>query len=156
VKLPTVQTAAEVAAATAKAVASGTGVQSKFFCQICKVSATNQLQLDTHLNGTKHKLQAQRRGMPASQPAACGAEATAAVSNSSSNGATGVTTEPPAKRAHTDYSIYRTPSGKYYCLACNLTLNSESQFAQHWESKKHKIEVYRKKNTMSEAYGSTF
>lgn len=37
-----------------------------------------------------------------------------------------------------DLSIYRTPSGQYYCSACNLSLNSESQFTQHCDSKKHK------------------
>ena len=31
----------------------------------------------------------------------------------------------------TDYSAFRTPSGQYYCAACNLSLNSDSQFGQH-------------------------
>ena len=38
----------------------------------------------------------------------------------------------------TDYSAFRTPSGQYYCAACNLSLNSDSQFGQHQTSKKHK------------------
>lgn len=67
----------------------------------------------------------------------------------------------PATPGPIDYSIYRTPSGRdsfsnvrtitrqiaqqtvsfagqYYCAPCNLSLNSESTFAQHVESKKHK------------------
>ena len=47
-----------------------------------------------------------------------------------------------------DLSIYRTPSGQYYCSACNLSLNSESQFTQHCDSKKHK-------RTMAGAGGGT-
>ncbi len=42
------------------------------------------------------------------------------------------------KRPKRDFSMYRTPSGKYYCSCCNITLNSEVQFAQHMDSKKHK------------------
>lgn len=37
-----------------------------------------------------------------------------------------------------DLSIYRTPSGKYYCQPCDVTVNSQAQFLQHSESKKHK------------------
>ncbi|KAK6640456.1 hypothetical protein RUM44_012150 [Polyplax serrata] len=40
-----------------------------------------------------------------------------------------------------DLSIYRTPSGKYYCRSCNLTVNSQAQFIQHTESRKHKHRV---------------
>lgn len=35
------------------------------------------------------------------------------------------------------FSVYRTPSGKYYCQICNLTLNSEAQFKTHLGSKNH-------------------
>lgn len=36
-----------------------------------------------------------------------------------------------------DNSIYRTPSGSYYCKACNITLTNEIMFNQHLDSKKH-------------------
>ena len=51
------------------------------------------------------------------------------------------------KRPKRDFSMYRTPSGKYYCSCCNLTLNSEVQFAQHMESKKHKSNQAAKRST---------
>lgn len=38
-----------------------------------------------------------------------------------------------------DYSIYRTPSGQFYCALCNLCVNSEQQFVQHIASRKHKL-----------------
>lgn len=49
---------------------------------------------------------------------------------------------PPPKR---DFSMYRTPSGKYYCASCNMTLNNETHFASHLEGKKHKAFVSAKK-----------
>ena len=36
----------------------------RFYCQICGVSATCQVQLDTHMTGSRHKLQAKRLGLP--------------------------------------------------------------------------------------------
>lgn len=34
-------------------------------------------------------------------------------------------------------TVYRTPSGDFYCPTCNLTLNSEDQFKTHLKSKGH-------------------
>ena len=36
-----------------------------------------------------------------------------------------------------DNSIYRTPSGSFYCKPCNVTLATEVLFNQHLDSKKH-------------------
>lgn len=44
-------------------------------------------------------------------------------------------TSDPAKK---DLSQFRTPSGQFYCPTCNVSLNSENQFLQHLESKKHR------------------
>ena len=38
-----------------------------------------------------------------------------------------------------NFSLYRTPSGKYYCHLCNLSLQSELHLAQHFDSKRHKF-----------------
>ncbi|XP_037076168.1 uncharacterized protein LOC119097220 [Pollicipes pollicipes] len=75
-----------------------------------------------------------------------------AVGEQAAQDETTSTTEPPAKRPHKDFSIYKTPSGKFYCLPCNLTMNSETQFAQHFESKKHKSEVAKQRSTVRSAY----
>ena len=40
---------------------------------------------------------------------------------------------------HHNLSMYRTPSGMFYCHACNITLQSEVHFAQHLDSKRHKM-----------------
>ncbi|KAI0224902.1 hypothetical protein LSAT2_024117 [Lamellibrachia satsuma] len=61
----------------------------------------------------------------------------------------------PAKKPCLDFSMYRTPSGKYYCSACNMTLNSDLQFAQHIESKKHKSSGSLLQNTDGDASSTT-
>ena len=44
----------------------------------------------------------------------------------------------PRPRGVVDYTNFRTPSGKFYCPMCNVTLNTESHFAQHCQSKQHR------------------
>ncbi|XP_043785951.1 zinc finger protein 346-like isoform X1 [Apis laboriosa] len=88
-------------------------------CDLCGVSANRQDQLETHKRGARHLRMLRLNGLPVPEPAT---ESEAI----------------PATPGPIDYSIYRTPSGQYYCAPCNLSLNSESTFAQHVESKKHK------------------
>lgn len=88
-------------------------------CDLCGVSANRQDQLETHKRGARHLRMLRLNGLPVPEPV-------------SENDAT------PSTPGPIDYSIYRTPSGQYYCAPCNLSLNSESTFAQHVESKKHK------------------
>lgn len=40
--------------------------------------------------------------------------------------------------ANADATMTFRFAGQYYCAPCNLSLNSETTFAQHVESKKHK------------------
>nr|KAF7416544.1 hypothetical protein H0235_011075 [Vespula pensylvanica] len=88
-------------------------------CDLCGVSANRQDQLETHKRGARHMRMLRLNGLPIPELLSENENA------SSSSGPI-------------DYSIYRTPSGQYYCAPCNLSLNSESTFAQHVESKKHK------------------
>ena len=37
-----------------------------------------------------------------------------------------------------EFRDFRTPSGKFYCPLCDVTLNTESHMAQHAQSKIHK------------------
>ena len=43
-----------------------------------------------------------------------------------------------------DYSVFRTPSGQYYCQVCDLSVTSEVTLAQHFASKRHIKSVKRK------------
>lgn len=97
-------------------------VLGPFFCNLCQVSATSQMQLDLHLNGKSHRKAIKRAEL---------APIIGAVQK----------LNPPLKNGAclgVDFSSFRTPSGQYYCAPCNISLNSESQFAQHSASKKHK------------------
>nr|XP_022903709.1 zinc finger matrin-type protein 3-like [Onthophagus taurus] len=94
-------------------------------CSICNVSVTSQPQLEMHLQGQKHmkKLKSLANGI--------------------------VTAGPEVATGHLPHieviptnpedilSAYRTPSGQFYCKTCNISLNSEVQFTQHLNSKKH-------------------
>ncbi|XP_076254556.1 zinc finger matrin-type protein 3-like isoform X3 [Rhynchophorus ferrugineus] len=57
-----------------------------------------------------------------------------------------VCTVPSFSDKDLNLSIYRTPSGDYYCPTCNLISNSEGQFIQHWNSKNHAKKAAQRKN----------
>jgi matrin type zinc finger protein 3 len=97
-------------------VSASTSGSSPFFCDICCVNATSQPQLDTHLQGKVHRSKVERsKTFPASKQ---------------------IEKESFVKKDN--FSIYRTPSGQFYCSTCNVCVNTESQFGQHLESRKHK------------------
>lgn len=45
-----------------------------------------------------------------------------------------------------DLSVFRTPSGFFYCKLCNMTVNSEIQFKQHLNSKNHAKKLSQNNN----------
>lgn len=91
-------------------------------CDLCGVSANREDQLETHKRGARHLRMLKLNGLP--------------VPENVQEAQVTPTTDGPI-----DYSIYRTPSGQYYCAPCNLSLNSEITFAQHIESKKHRSQI---------------
>lgn len=93
-------------------------------CYICNVYVTSEQQMVIHKNGAKHKKKMKALDVPSKVE----------VPTSS----TILSTLTSASACKTDLSVFRTPSGFYYCNPCNLTLNSEVQFKQHLDSKKHK------------------
>lgn len=44
-----------------------------------------------------------------------------------------------------EFRDYRTPSGKFYCPLCDVTLNTESHMVQHAQSKPHKQKSLNKR-----------
>jgi hypothetical protein len=95
---------------------TSTSGSSPFFCDICCVNATSQPQFDTHLQGKVHRSKVERsKTFPATKQ---------------------IEKESFVKKEN--FSIYRTPSGQFYCSSCNVCVNTESQFGQHLESRKHK------------------
>ncbi|XP_018561543.1 zinc finger matrin-type protein 4-like [Anoplophora glabripennis] len=112
---------ATVTTVTATSVSSS---KSKFHCEICNVAATCQEQIEMHYKGQKHQKKMRQLGLtPANfftnvQPQKSDAEVAKPLDN-------------------INLSVYRTPSGDFYCPSCNLTLNSEPQFKIHLRSKGH-------------------
>ncbi|CAG5092174.1 Similar to znf346: Zinc finger protein 346 (Xenopus laevis) [Cotesia congregata] len=87
-------------------------------CDLCGVSANRLEQLETHRRGARHLKMMRMSGL--------------------------APPESMQEPATIDYSIYRTPSGSYYCAPCNKSFTSENSFGQHVESKKHKNQVNTK------------
>ena len=126
----------------------------KFYCDVCKVGATSRQQLDMHLQGKNHKKNLTKkqpsiiplpppRKTPTtpteSRPPAgvpCG-PSPMTLTPAMVTGAI-VRAKLTADADRRDYSVFRTPSGQYYCSPCNMSLNSEVQFVQHTESKRHR------------------
>jgi len=92
----------------------------QFVCELCNVNAVSQIQLDSHLQGKPHRIKMEKLKKL----------------SMSLDDANATPLAPGAKKDN--YSIYRTPSGQYYCSLCNIAVDSEHQFGQHLESKKHK------------------
>ncbi|KAF2892528.1 hypothetical protein ILUMI_13643 [Ignelater luminosus] len=99
---------------------------NSLYCEICCVNVTSDQQMTVHLNGQKHKKKVQQQANDRINDSPQGNPENNILSTLSSN--------VPSD----DLSVYRTPSGYYYCNPCNLTLNSEIQFNQHLGSKKHR------------------
>ena len=125
---------------------------NKLYCDLCKVGAPNQPQMDMHLNGKNHKNKMKKSmgGLANNDLEAISKrvklkEDLLSVMNLNKP-------RPPETsfKKKNDYSAFRTPSGRiimshgyiiicktlfysgqYYCSPCNVSLNSESQFGQH-------------------------
>ena len=112
----------------------------KYCCNVCGVVATSQAQLDMHLSGRNHKARCAKFGIQTfDQPVIPSTGPTTKAENE--------TKSKPKK----DYSIYRTPSGQYYCALCNMCVNSEQTFVQHIASRKHKLKESSAKGKKSKS-----
>ncbi|KAL0267146.1 UNVERIFIED_CONTAM: hypothetical protein PYX00_009496 [Menopon gallinae] len=99
----------------------------KFFCDICQVPCPSQITFNDHLAGAKHiKRMTLLMQNGQSSPAL------------KDNILEDVIKNDKKVPSLSDLSIYRTPSGKYYCHSCDVRVNSPIQFLQHCDSRKHK------------------
>lgn len=100
------------------------------YCEICDISVTSEVHMKLHLNGAKHAKKLRQLDAP---PYATITDTISQCLMVNSDG----------KNSHRlsgnqiDYSVYRTPSGQYYCQVCNTTVTSEIMLKQHFASKKH-------------------
>ncbi|EDW00456.1 GH11857 [Drosophila grimshawi] len=97
-------------------------------CKICKISVTSASQIKMHLDGAKHQKNLRKQNLEddATTPALCGApEHTLS------------TAAPVVTDVDGELSMYRTPSGSYYCKLCNKAMNHIFILQQHLQGKRH-------------------
>ncbi|XP_035901804.1 uncharacterized protein LOC118507434 isoform X2 [Anopheles stephensi] len=97
------------------------------FCLICETSVTSRSEMVTHLKGSKHVKKARSMGV--------------IVRTTPFNASDTILRSLSAPARQTDWSLYRMPSGKFYCKTCNLIVSDEKLFGQHWYGKKHKLKL---------------
>ncbi|XP_035785199.1 uncharacterized protein LOC118463056 [Anopheles albimanus] len=98
------------------------------FCLICETSVTSRSEMLMHIKGAKHIKKARTMGVM--------------VRTTPFNPSDTIlksATKPPVRQ--TDWSLFRMPSGKFYCKTCNLIVADEKLFGQHWYGKKHKLKM---------------
>ncbi|XP_056016836.1 uncharacterized protein LOC125681162 isoform X2 [Ostrea edulis] len=130
-----------------------------FECKMCSVQVTCNEQLQSHLNGAKHKgkLRSLERAADSNRGRwggrgrgrGRGRAGHAGFAVEEHNVVT-IQTQQQSRKRGRDYSNFRTPSGSYYCSICNVTVNGENQFAQHMDSRKHKSKYANHKITEEE------
>lgn len=116
--------AAASAVSAALAITATVSDDDALQCKLCNIKVTSAAQLTGHFQGAKHLKKLKASADPDSQSGPVPASETvlAAVNNT-------VTAN--------DYSMFRTPSGSYYCNTCNMPMNNEVALAQHLSGKKH-------------------
>uniref|UniRef100_A0A182MFT5 C2H2-type domain-containing protein n=1 Tax=Anopheles culicifacies TaxID=139723 RepID=A0A182MFT5_9DIPT len=111
------------------------------FCLICETSVTSRSEMVTHLKGSKHVKKARSMGV--------------IVRTTPYNASDTILRSLSVPARQTDWSLYRMPSGKFYCKTCNLIVSDEKLFGQHWYGKKHKLKLRQEQQGEEEARTGT-
>jgi len=109
---------------------SDVDVKTQTYCKICNITVTSSAQMQVHLEGNKHGKKLKTLGAP--PYAKPGDSILSCYEKLYDN-----TNQQSKYNIRNDVSIFRTPSGHYYCKHCNLTLESVHIFSQHLKSKNH-------------------
>lgn len=116
-------------------------VELSKYCKLCDISVTSEMHMRLHLAGAKHAKKLRQLGEPPfsemphtiSQSILDESIKRPKISNVIEGGGPSV-----------DYSVFRTPSGQFYCQVCDLSVTSEVTLSQHFASKRHLKTVKRK------------
>lgn len=129
------------------------------YCKLCDISVTSEMHMRLHLAGAKHAKKLRQLGEPPhteephtisqciqEDPISIRLAKAAANVNAVKSVAAAAGAAPLAAIAtsHIDYSVFRTPSGQYYCQVCDLSVTSEVTLSQHFASKRHLKTTKRK------------
>lgn len=121
------------------------------YCKLCDISVTSEMHMRLHLAGAKHAKKLRQLGEPpyTEKPdtlSQCILDESILVrsknkTNINANAVDSVAAAAPL----IDYSVFRTPSGQYYCQVCDLSVTSEITLSQHFSSKRHLKTTKKKK-----------
>ncbi|XP_065365178.1 zinc finger protein 346-like isoform X1 [Calliphora vicina] len=108
------------------------------FCSVCKVSVTSAVQMTMHLSGSKHMKKLKLAGLNPT-PTDSNVESKTAILPPSSitDNVLFSAIKEEIKPDPTDLSMYRTPSGQYYCKTCNTSMPHLPGLEQHLKGKRH-------------------
>ncbi|KFM57669.1 Zinc finger protein 385A, partial [Stegodyphus mimosarum] len=117
-----------------------------FRCELCNVTANSSLQLQTHLEGTKHKSKVQQLQQPKEVKTAASDESkpegAAAAPLPATTQVNGKTNEAYIRPLPSEFGEPQPAKlAKYSCDLCSVIVNSEIQLQQHLTSKKHQAKV---------------
>ncbi|XP_071033602.1 DBIRD complex subunit ZNF326 isoform X2 [Parasteatoda tepidariorum] len=114
----------------------------KFYCELCDIIANSSLQLQMHLDGTKHKNKLTQSTENTTEESKDmlgnkNVKEKEELNGKSNGGGGGVRRPAPA-----DFSEPQpVKMTKFSCDICNIFMNSEVQLQQHLTSKKHQAKV---------------
>lgn len=109
-------------------------VDASKYCEICDISVTSEMHMRLHLAGARHAKKLRQLGEAPytdaphtlSQCIMDDSPKIRSKSNVIESGTSSI-----------DFSVFRTPSGQYYCQVCDLSVTSEITLSQHFASKRH-------------------
>ncbi|XP_054711783.1 zinc finger protein 385A-like [Uloborus diversus] len=108
----------------------------ELYCALCNVQTNSSLQLQTHLDGSKHKNKL-KGDTPKDEAEAKTVEITETKPKTQVNGNGSITRTLPSDFDEPQPSKLM----KFSCDICNICMNSSIQLSQHLASKKHQAKV---------------
>lgn len=116
---------------------------SSLRCEICKINVTSEVQMSMHLQGIKHKKKLKTFCLDKSleQSPVVSSAHTVLVKPEDT-----ILESLKKNNQSTDFSMYRTPSGSYYCECCNMSMCHVAALQQHLAGKKHMKKVIEVKD----------
>ncbi|XP_031622680.1 zinc finger protein 346-like [Contarinia nasturtii] len=115
------------------------------YCNLCDIFVTSEMHMHLHLAGAKHAKKLRQLALPPySEVSHTLSQCILDGSNQSPSINSNADEMLASGSSSVDYSVFRTPSGQYYCQCCDLSVSSEVCLSQHFSSKRHMKTVKRK------------
>lgn len=107
------------------------------FCSYCNISVTSALQMTMHLSGSKHKKKLKLAGIDPDTVNISAETVSSILETPVQDNVLLSAIKEEVRADPNDLSMYRTPSGQYYCKTCNTSMSHMSGLEQHLKGKRH-------------------